>query len=66
MSFGTTVLTGEKSAAPHGNPDLTAMASGDFVLMDLGVVHQGYCSDITRTVAIGEISNQQKKFIKPF
>ena len=61
MSFGTTVLTGEKSAAPHGNPDLTAMASGDFVLMDLGVVHQGYCSDITRTVAIGEISNQQKE-----
>ncbi|MBR7553791.1 M24 family metallopeptidase [Allobacillus sp. GCM10007491] len=60
MSFGTTVLTGEKSAAPHGNPDLTKMKSGDFVLMDLGVVHKGYCSDITRTVAIGEVSDQQK------
>ncbi|GEL76866.1 M24 family metallopeptidase [Tenuibacillus multivorans] len=60
MSFGTTVLTGKKSAAPHGNPDLTPIQKSDFVLMDLGVVHKGYCSDITRTVVFGEASEQQK------
>lgn len=61
MSFDTTVLAGKKSAAPHGTPDLTPIQKGDFVLMDLGVVHQGYCSDITRTVVLGEASQQQKE-----
>lgn len=61
MSFSTTVLAGEKSAAPHGNPDLTKIQKGDLVLMDLGVVHQGYCSDITRTVALGPATEQQKE-----
>ena len=32
---------------------------GDLVLFDLGVVYEGYCSDITRTVAYGDISDQQ-------
>ncbi|TFB25041.1 aminopeptidase P family protein [Filobacillus milosensis] len=61
MSFGTTVLAGKKSAAPHGTPDLTPIKSGDFVLMDLGVVHKGYCSDITRTVVLGKASDKQKE-----
>ncbi|PKR79282.1 peptidase M24 family protein [Halalkalibacillus sediminis] len=61
MSFSTLVLTGEKTASPHGNPSTTKIQSGDFVLMDLGVVHKGYCSDITRTVAVGEVSDEQKK-----
>ncbi|WP_027964256.1 M24 family metallopeptidase [Halalkalibacillus halophilus] len=61
MSFSTLVLTGEKTASPHGNPSLTEIKHGDFVLMDLGVVHKGYCSDITRTVAVGEVSTHQKE-----
>ncbi|MFD2639852.1 M24 family metallopeptidase [Piscibacillus salipiscarius] len=61
MSFDTTVLAGKKSAAPHGTPDLTPIQNGDFVLMDLGVVHKGYCSDITRTVVLGQASDQQKE-----
>lgn len=36
-------------------------SKGDLVLFDLGVVHKGYCSDITRTVAFGDISDEQKK-----
>jgi len=61
MSFPTTVLTGVKSALPHGNPNNTKIEHGDFVLMDLGVVHKGYCSDITRTVIVGEASEKQKE-----
>ncbi|OZM57971.1 peptidase M24 family protein [Lottiidibacillus patelloidae] len=61
MSFSTMVLYGEKSADPHGNPGLKKLANGDFVLFDLGVVLDGYCSDITRTVAYGDVSDKQKE-----
>lgn len=61
MSFATMVLTGEKTAAPHGVPDLTAIQQGDFVLFDLGVVLDGYCSDITRTVCFGKPTEEQKR-----
>jgi len=55
MSFATTVLVGANAASPHGNPGLTKVKKGDFVLFDLGVVYEGYCSDITRTVAYDHI-----------
>lgn len=61
MSFDTMVLTGLKTAAPHGTPGLAKMTKGDFVLFDLGVVLDGYCSDITRTVAFDDISDKQKE-----
>ncbi len=61
MSFGTLVLSGEQSANPHGSPSMKLIHPGEFVLFDLGVVLEGYCSDITRTVAFGEISDEQKK-----
>ncbi|WP_079510038.1 M24 family metallopeptidase [Mesobacillus jeotgali] len=61
MSFSTMVLTGKNAAAPHGTPGLTKIKKGDLVLFDLGVVMDGYCSDITRTVAYGEITKQQEE-----
>ncbi len=61
MSFDTMVLTGANAASPHGNPGQTKIKKGDFVLFDLGVVYEGYCSDITRTVAFGDISDEQEK-----
>ncbi|KIL46318.1 M24 family metallopeptidase [Jeotgalibacillus campisalis] len=61
MSFSTMVLTGKNAASPHGNPGLNKIKRGDLVLFDLGVVYQGYCSDITRTVAFGELSKEQIK-----
>lgn len=60
MSFSTMVLTGLKTANPHGNPGLAEIKQGDFVLFDLGVVLDGYCSDITRTIAYQQISDQQR------
>jgi Xaa-Pro dipeptidase len=64
MSFSTMVLTGKKTAAPHGKPGLTTIKNGDFILFDLGVVLNGYCSDITRTVAFGEVNDNQREIYK--
>lgn len=60
MSFETMVLVGEKSASPHGTPGDRKIKRGDMILFDLGVIYEGYCSDITRTVAFGEVSEAQK------
>lgn len=61
MSFSTMVLFGEKSGDPHGKPGTRKLQEGDLVLFDLGVIVEGYASDITRTVAfrsIGEEANR--------
>lgn len=60
MSFDTMVLSGPKTASPHGKPGDRKIQKGDFVLFDLGVIYKGYCSDITRTVSFGEPSDAQK------
>lgn len=60
MSFETMVLAGEKSASPHGVPGDRKIKRGDMVLFDLGIIYEGYCSDITRTVAFGEVSDAQR------
>ncbi|MGX9135563.1 M24 family metallopeptidase [Rummeliibacillus sp. JY-2-4R] len=61
MSFDTMVLTGLNAASPHGTPGKQKIQKGDLVLFDLGVVYEGYCSDITRTVAFGDPSEAQKE-----
>ena len=61
MAFSTMVLTGKNAASPHGTPGLTKIQKGDLVLFDLGVVYEGYCSDITRTVAYYDINDKQKE-----
>jgi Xaa-Pro dipeptidase len=61
MSFATMVLTGANAASPHGNPGQTKIKKGDLVLFDLGVVVDRYCSDITRTVAFGDVNDKQKE-----
>ncbi|MCP8967445.1 M24 family metallopeptidase [Ectobacillus ponti] len=61
MSFDTMVLTGANSALPHGTPGTNRIKHGDFVLFDLGVIIDGYCSDITRTVAFGAVTEEQKR-----
>lgn len=61
MSFATTVLAGANAASPHGNVGLTPIKKGDFVLFDLGVVYEGYCSDITRTIGYHHVTDQQRQ-----
>jgi len=60
-SFDTMVLTGPKTAMPHGVPDRRAVAEGELILFDLGVYADGYASDITRTFAVGEISGELQR-----
>ncbi len=60
-SFSTIVLSGEKAALPHGSPGERKFQKGDYLLIDFGVIKDGYCSDITRTFIIGEASEQQKE-----
>ena len=60
-SFTTIVLSGEKAALPHGSPGNRQFQQGDFLLIDMGVEKDGYCSDTTRTFVIGEASEKQKE-----
>ncbi len=54
LSFPLIVASGERSALPHGRASERRIREGDLVTFDYGVVYGGYCSDATRTVAVGE------------
>ena len=60
-SFDPIVVTGANTSMPHGVPGDERVQSGDFVTMDFGCVYNGYCSDMTRTVAIGSVSDEMKR-----
>lgn len=59
-SFDIIVASGHRSALPHGVASNKKIQSGELVTMDYGAIYNGYCSDITRTVAVGDISDQLK------
>ena len=61
MSFDTMVLFGDHAASPHGEPNDRTLQENELVLFDLGVIHKGYASDITRTVQFGNVTNHAKK-----
>ncbi|MEO1998823.1 MAG: Xaa-Pro peptidase family protein [Planctomycetaceae bacterium] len=60
-SFDPIIVSGPRSARPHGVPSLRALEVGDLVTIDLGAVVDGYCSDITRTVVMGPASERQRE-----
>ena len=59
-SFETIAVAGPNSSLVHGKPSDYKLQCGDFLLMDFGCLFNGYCSDMTRTVAIGEISEKKR------
>ena len=59
-SFDPIVLTGPNTSMPHGVPGDRRVADGDFVTMDFGCRKNGYCSDMTRTVAVGMPSDEMR------
>ena len=61
MSFETIVASGKRSALPHGRATLQPLPKRGFVTMDFGVVVEGYCSDMTRTVHLGKASPRAKE-----
>ena len=54
MSFDTIVAGGERSALPHGRATMAKLPRNGFVTLDFGVLLDGYCSDMTRTVHLGK------------
>ncbi|MBE4910463.1 aminopeptidase P family protein [Bacillus luteolus] len=60
-SFDIIVASGYRSALPHGVASDKIIEKGDFVTLDFGAYYKGYCSDITRTLAVGEPSEELKK-----
>ena len=59
-SFDPIVVTGAKTSMPHGVPGDKVIRTGNFVTMDFGCLKDGYCSDMTRTVAVGSATDEMK------
>ena len=60
MSFPTIVASGPRSALPHGTASTAKLPRRGFVTLDFGVILNGYCSDMTRTVHLGRATPQER------
>ena len=61
VAFDFVVVSGKNSSLPHGVPTDKVIENGDFVTMDFGATVGGYRSDMTRTVAVGFVTDEQRK-----
>ncbi len=61
MSFDPIVVSGPNGSLPHGVPSEKEIQPGEFVTMDFGCVYGGYCSDMTRTVAVGSVTEEMEQ-----
>ena len=60
-SFDTIIASGPNGSMPHAVPGMRQVREGDFITMDFGCVYKGYCSDMTRTVALGQPSDEMRQ-----
>ena len=60
LSFDPIVVSGPNTSLPHGVAGDRVIREGDFITMDFGVLYGGYCSDMTRTVALGYATEEMK------
>ena len=60
IAFDIIAISGNNTSLPHGTPTDKIIEKGDFFTMDFGAKVGGYCSDMTRTVAVGNASEKQK------
>jgi len=60
VSFDPIVLSGARTSMPHGVPSDKALEDGDFVTLDFGCKYRGYCSDMTRTFALGRATEEMR------
>ena len=61
LAFDPIVVSGPNSSLPHGVASERVIQEGDFVTMDFGALYNGYCADMTRTVAVGFATEEMKK-----
>ena len=60
LSFDPIVVSGPNTSLPHGMPGVRPVAAGDFITMDFGCIVDGYCSDMTRTVAVRHVTDEMR------
>ncbi len=60
LSFDPIVVSGPNTSLPHGVAGDRVILEGDFITLDFGVIYKGYCSDMTRTVAVGYATEEMK------
>lgn len=60
-SFDTILISGSKTSMPHGVPNSDVIHNNCFVTIDFGCKYHGYCSDMTRTIALGNVSSEMKE-----
>lgn len=63
LSFDTIAASGPNSSLPHAVPTTRILEQGDFLTMDFGCIYDGYCSDMTRTVFIGEKPSEKQLLV---
>ena len=61
MSFDPIVASGANGSMPHAVPTEKPIQTGEFVTMDFGCIYHGYCSDMTRTVCVGQPTEEMRK-----
>ena len=61
LSFDTIVASGKNSSMPHAVPTEKQIEEGDVITIDMGCKYKGYCSDMTRTIFVGEVEEHTKK-----
>lgn len=59
--FSTIVASGKRSSLPHGVASEKLVEKGDFITFDCGAMYRGYHGDLTRTVVVGQPSDEQRK-----
>ncbi|MFQ6608040.1 MAG: M24 family metallopeptidase [Fidelibacterota bacterium] len=60
-SYHPIVASGPNSALPHAVPSDRVFQNGDFVVLDFGALYQGYHADMTRTIAIGTVTDRHRE-----
>lgn len=58
LAFDAIVASGENSSKPHAVPTNRKIQSGDNITIDFGAKYKGYCSDMTRTIFVGSVSDE--------
>lgn len=61
LAFPTILVSGPNTSLPHGEPGERELCDGDFITMDYGAKVRGYCTDMTRTVALGHVTPEMEE-----